>query len=370
MTGERYDNSMEVKDILYGLTNAYGVSGDENCASALAKKYLKQYTSNIEVDSFNNVIGYIGRHGEGKKTLLLDAHIDEIGMIVTYIDDEGFLKISNCGGVDRRILLASQVIVHSSITGERLVGVITSKPPHLKKGDEGKKPPEIDDISIDVGLSAERARELIALGDRVTIHSESRQLLNDRFCSKAMDDRSGVAAILWAIELLSREYGGNLDDVSLPFNLVVLFSSLEEVNTGGATIAAYKINADEALVVDVSFAHTFDAPEHKCGKMGDGAMIGIAPTLDRGLSERLIKLGKEKNIPYQIEVMAGKTSTNADAISISRDGTRACTISIPLRYMHTPIETLQISDIESVSTLIAEYIKGGATIARKDRITM
>lgn len=359
MTGERYDNSMEVKDMLCGLTGAYGVSGDENCASAEAKKYLKKYTSNIKVDSFNNVIAHIGKHDKGKKTLLLDAHIDEIGMIVTYIDDDGFLKISNCGGIDRRILLASQVKVHSSITGEQIVGIITSKPPHLKKGDEGKKAPEIDNISIDVGLSAERARELISLGDRVTIHSETRQMLNDRFCSKAMDDRAGVTAILWAIELLSREYGGNLDEISLPFNVVVLFSSLEEVNIGGAKIASYKINADEALVVDVSFAHTFDAPEHKCGKMGDGAMIGIAPTLDRGLSDRLIKLGKEKNIPHQIEVMAGKTSTNADAISISRDGVRACTVSIPLRYMHTPIETLQISDIESVSTLIFEYIKGG-----------
>ncbi len=359
MTGERYDNSMEVKDILYGLTSAYGVSGDENCASALAKKYLEKYTSNVEVDSFNNVIAYIGQHDEGKKTLLLDAHIDEIGMIVTYIDDEGFLKISNCGGVDRRILLASQVIVHSSITGEQLVGIITSKPPHLKKGDEGKKAPEIDDISIDVGLSAEQARESIALGDRVTIHSQTRQMLNDRVCSKAMDDRAGVTAILWAIELLSREYGASLDEVILPFNVAVLFSSLEEVNIGGAKIASYKIDADEALVVDVSFAHTFDAPAHKCGKMGDGAMIGIAPTLDRAISDRLIKLGKEKNIPYQIEVMAGKTSTNADAISISRDGVRTCTISIPLRYMHTPIETLQISDIQSVSTLIFEYIKRG-----------
>ena len=363
MTGERYDN-MEVKDILYELTNAYGVSGDENCASALAKKYLKKYTSNVEIDSFNNVTGYIGKWEHGKKTLLLDAHIDEIGMIVTYIDDNGFLKVGSCGGVDRRILLASQVLVHSSITGERLVGIITSKPPHLKKGDEGKKTPEIDDISIDVGLCADRARQLISLGDRVTIHSETRQMLNDRFCSKAMDDRAGVTAILWAIELLSREYGGNLDNVSLPFNLAVVFSSLEEVNIGGAKIASYRIDADEAIVVDVSFAHTFDAPEHKCGKMGDGAMIGIAPTLDRGLSDRLIKLGKDRNIPHQIEVMAGKTSTNADAIGISKDGVRVCTLSIPLRYMHTPIETVQISDIQSVSTLIFEYIKGGSTDAK------
>lgn len=358
MTAERYD-SMEVKDILLGLTGAYGVSGDENRASVRAKKYLEKYTSNVEIDSFNNVIGYIGQHDKDKKTLILDAHIDEIGMIVTYINDDGFLKVGNCGGVDRRILLASQVIVHSSVTGEQLVGIITSKPPHLKKDDDGKKTPEIDDISIDVGLSAERARELIALGDRVTIHSETRQMLNDRFCSKAMDDRAGVTAILWAIELLSREYGGNLDKVSLPFNVVTLFSSLEEVNIGGAKIASYKINADEALVVDVSFAHTFDAPEHKCGKVGDGVMIGIAPTLDRVLSDRLIKLSKEKDIPHQIEVMAGKTSTNADSIGISRDGVKACTLSIPLRYMHTPIETLQISDIKSVSTLIFEYIKGG-----------
>ena len=334
---------MEVKKVLFDLASQIGVAGDEFAASQCACDYLRVYASDAKVDKFGNVIAKIG-NDESKPTVLLDAHIDQIGLIVTYIDDNGFLKVGNVGGVDRRLLLAQEVTVHSKTP---LYGVICSKPPHLEKPEESKKAPEIDAIAIDVGLSKDDASEIICLGDRVTLNSKPTELLNNRVSSSALDDRSGVTSILYALELMKGNY---------PCNIVVQFTAQEELGGRGAKIASYHSTCDYALAVDVSFALTPDAQAHKCGKMGDGVMIGASPSLDKALTKTLIDIAKAKGIPYQVEVMPGLTSTNADDIAQSGAGTRAGTLSIPLRYMHTPIEVLQISDIEATSRLIAEFI--------------
>lgn len=340
----------EITEILFKLTSQNGVSGDEFCAAETAARMLRQYTDDVTVDDFGNVIADIGEREEGKPHIMLDAHIDEIGFIVTYITEEGFLKISNCGGIDRRLLLAQQVEVLCS-DGQTVFGVITSTPPHLETDD--KKAPELGDVFVDIGMSKENAEKIISLGDRVIISNNPVTLLGDRVTSKCIDDRAGVVTLICVLDLLKDELE------NLNCSLSVVFSSQEETGERGAKTAAYKVNPDMAVAVDVSFARVQGDIKASCGEMGKGPMIGVSSSLSKDMSNKFIEIAKDKGIPYQIEVMGGTTGTNADVIGVTRSGVKTVTVSIPLKYMHTPIEVISISDIEDSASLIAEFLRNG-----------
>lgn len=338
-----------VEKICRELCTTVGVSGYENMSSSeAAANALRAFTEDIQIDPMGCVIGYINRERTDLPLLLLDAHIDEIGMIVTYIEDDGFVRVSNCGGIDRRLLSAQEVTIYGK---EPVFGVFGSKPPHLATADERNKIPELTDMYIDVGMSKEEAEKLIAPGDRVITNSRFHHLLNDRIAVKSLDDRCGIACILDTLRRLKEE------NASLPCRLAVLFSGQEETNYGGCETAAYRINPDIAIAVDVSFALTSDAPRDKCGLMGKGALVGVGPSINKSLSDKLIAVAKEKEIPYQVEVTGAHTGTNADVLTNMRGGVVTGVVSIPLRYMHTPIEEIQLSDLEDVSRLLAEYVK-------------
>lgn len=332
---------MDIIEVLTKLTSAPGVSGEENCACKAVAEILSDYAQ-VQTDNFGNVYGQAGDFSEDKKTLLLDAHIDEIGMIVTSVTDDGFLKVSGCGGLDRRVLLAQQVSVYGK---EKLTGFITSTPPHLEK--DSSAVPEMDSIYVDTGLSGEKAKELVSLGDRVLIENKLEKMSGTKVTSKALDDRCGAAAILLALDMLKGK--------KTKYNISVLFSAQEETGERGAQTGAYKAKADLAVAVDVSFGLTHGEKEEDCGKLGGGGMIGIAPSLSREMSDGLVCAAKKKNIPYQLEIMSGKTGTNADAIGISRGGVKTVTLSIPIKYMHTPVEVCDIKDIENTAELIAAF---------------
>lgn len=336
---------MDLKQTIIELSNCFSVSGDEKNVANLCKNYLNQFTSNVEIDKFNNVIAKINEYNPDRKTILVDAHLDEIGLIVTSIDDEGFLRVANCGGVDRRLLIGQQVVVHSK---KQIIGIISSTPPHLKKPNQKDKTPEVDEILIDIGYNKQQAQAIVSLGDRITIFSKTNMLLNNRISTKALDDRVGVASILYALSLI--------DLTKIDCNLIVLFSAQEETGERGAKVSAFTHKPDIAICVDVSFAYTSDAIEQKCGKMDEGVMIGISPVLNKNISDFLISAAQNSNIPYQLEIMAGDTSTNADVISITKDGVKCGLLSIPIKYMHSPIETVCIDDVVSTSKLIAEFI--------------
>ncbi|MBE6836584.1 MAG: M42 family metallopeptidase [Ruminococcus sp.] len=336
---------MNAKDLIFDLISSTGVSGDEFPASETAEKELCKFCE-TEIDHFGNVIGCRGKIDDKKATLLLDAHIDEIGFIVTYITDDGFLKVSNCGGIDRRLLLAQQVTIFGK---EKITGIITSTPPHLEEDD--KKVPKIDDIYIDTGLSKEECEKIVSLGDRVIIANKPISLQGDRISGKSLDDRCGVAVILRALELVK--------DKNLPVNVVVCFSAQEETGERGAKISAFKIQPDFAVAIDVSFALTADDKEYKCGKLGQGPMIGIAPSLSKEFSNRLVDLAKSEEIPFQLEVMNGETGTNADCIGVTGKGVKTVTLSVPLKYMHTPVEVISIEDIENSAKLVAKLLERG-----------
>lgn len=332
---------MNIKETLFELSETAGASGNENNVSEKALAMLKKYCPDAEIKN-GNVIGHFGVKND-RPTLVLDAHIDQIGMIVTYITNDGFIKVGNLGGIDRRLLPAQPVIIHGK---KDLKGVICSVPPHLS---DGGAVPSFDDIAIDTGLTKSELEKIVSLGDTVTFDVKCRQLLNNRVTGGAFDDRSGMTAILYALELLTEQ--------KTLYNVTVIFSTQEELGERGAKIGAFEINANIALAVDVSFAYAVGEDEMKCGKLGKGAMIGISPSLSRRISDGLIDTAKKNNIPYQIEVMNGLTSTNADQYSVSRTGAETCTISIPLRNMHTPVEVIDLKDIELTGRLIAEFIK-------------
>ncbi len=246
-----------------------------------------------------------------------------------------------------RIMPAQNVSVHGSCT---IPGVIASVPPHLSGGEE--KVMAVTDVLIDTGYTKNELSEIVSLGDRVTFDTPFMELQGDRIAARSMDDRCGVAAILYALELLKGK--------ELPCNLSVLFSVQEETGENGAEMAGYSINPDIAIAVDVSFACAHGDDPVKCGKMGEGAMIGVSPTLSVELSQALISKAQEENLPWQYEIMNGTTGTNADSFSVCRGGAKTCTVSIPLRYMHTPSEIISLSDIENTGKLIAAWIMGGA----------
>lgn len=334
---------MDIKNTVVMLSEAAGASGNESLAAELALDMLKKYCPDAEIKN-GNVIGKFGKFNESLPSLVLDAHIDQIGMIVTYITDEGFVKIGNLGGIDRRLLPAQQVVIH----GKRdIKGVICSVPPHLSSGKN--EVISFSDAAVDTGMTKSELEENISYGDTITFDVKCRSLIGSRITGGALDDRCGVASILYALELLKEQ--------KTAYNVTVIFSSQEELGERGAAIGAFEINPDIAIAVDVSFAFAKGENEQKCGYLGKGPMIGISPSLSREISHKLIDTAKNSKIPYQLEVMNGLTSTNADRYSVNREGAESCTVSIPLRNMHTPVEVIDISDVEFTGKLLAEFIK-------------
>lgn len=338
----------ELKKMLFSLASADGTSGAEDEIIELIKKYLPNGAS-AERDSFGNLVATVGGTG---KTFLLDAHADRIGLIVTAVEDGGFLRVAKCGGMDARVLAAQDVTVWGR---EPVYGVITSTPPHLANGSDAKKAVDFDSMLVDTGMSVERAKQLISPGDRITVRCPSAELLNDRVFGAALDDRAGCAVIIRAAELIAQN--------EVHPTVKLLFSAQEETGGDGAITGSYNIDADECIAVDVSFADAPGMPSKKCGKLGKGPMIGIAPVLDYRISTKLQQVAKQNELPYQAELMGDSTGTNADHIAVSRGGIRTGLVSVPQRNMHTGVEIVDVNDVENSARLIAYYILGGGADA-------
>lgn len=337
---------MNIKPFLFDLVSAAGVSGQEDAAAEWVAQRLGSYTDTVYRDVLGNVVALVRRPEPGQPHLLLDAHLDEIGLIVTGIEPGGFLRVAGCGGVDRKVLLAQEVAVHGKQT---LDGVVASQPPHLAAKSKEQKNPTVEELLIDTGLEDAHLRELVPLGSRVSFLAKPKTLLGDRVSSKSLDNRAGVAAVCFALELLR--------GCELQCGLSVLFAVQEETGEQGAKTGAFDLQPTTSISVDVSFGKTPDLPDHQCGVLGKGVMIGMSPTLTASVSQRLEALAIREQIPYQLEVMGGPTSTNADALGLTRGGIATGLCSIPLRYMHTPAELISLSDLEAVGRLLAVYAK-------------
>lgn len=334
----------ELKKMIIELSQANGTPGAEWDISDKIKGWLPSGMT-AENDRTGNVIAALEGNG---KTFLIDAHMDRIGLIVTSIEEGGFLRVAKCGGMDARVLAAQDVTVWSK---EPVYGVITSTPPHLVTADDAGKAKDFDDMLVDTGLTKEEAEKLISQGDRITVRTPVSELLNERISCAALDDRAGCAVIIRVAEIVAESE--NHPTVKL------LFSGQEETGGTGAVNGSFLVEADECISVDVSFADAPDMPSKKCGKLDKGPMIGFSPVLCYDMSRKLEALAKEKEIPYQLELMSDATGTNADHIALSKGGIKTGLVSIPLRNMHTGVEVISVNDVENCARLIAEYILRG-----------
>lgn len=337
---------MNCEDMIRSLCVQGGPSGFERSVSKMATKLLEPLVDQVSVDSMNNVIGVKPCGRPNAPRLVLDAHLDEVGLAVTGIEN-GFLRFCTLGGVDVRILPGSEVRV---LSDPPLKGIVTCTPPHLADRDKKDKAIPVTELLIDVGLCQERAAAGIPLGTPVVYADSLCRLGPGKLCGKSMDDRACFAALLRTLELLE---GRELD-----VDLYVLGSSFEEVGGTGAKTAVYSIAPDWCVAVDVTHGQTPDGPSDLTFKLGGGPVIGLGPNINRWMSQRFKQCAENAGIDYQLEVMGGHSGTNAWPIQISRQGIATAVLSLPLRYMHTPVEVLSLSDLEQLAKLLAEFITG------------
>lgn len=337
----------EVKDILFSLCRSAAVSGNEGDMYLLCKSLLPK-SAEVSLDRNGSIVAVLGNK-DAKDALMFDAHIDQIGMRVTNVGTNGFLKAEKCGGTDSRVLQGSAVIVHAK---REIPAIITCTPPHLSSGREDKAS-SLDKLWIDTGLPQAEVSRLVSEGDSVTLYSEPKELLKSRVSALACDNRAGAAALIRAAHLLD---GKRLDK-----KLVLLFSSREETNALGAKTAAFSYEASECICVDVSFAKQPFGGYPSQGKFGAGAMICVSPTLNREMTRTLFRIAEKENIPCQTEVCAGTTGTNADHISVAKGGIKTALLSIPEENMHTQGEIVDLSDIENTALLLAAFAQHGGS---------
>jgi len=296
----------------------------------------------IKEDSFGNTVLVKKSAVEGAKRLMIDAHFDTVGMMVTDINEGGFLSVVNIGGLDTRILPSAEVTVYGK---ERVYGIVSSIPPHLKKDGRGAVP-KIDELYIDTGYSKERLEEIVRVGDPVIIDGSFTELQNGFVAAKHLDDKACLCAAIDAVR--------RMDKSKLRYDVYVTVSAQEEMGKCGAALCAYSIKPDIAVITDVNFGAIDNDKEYETVKCGMGAAIDLSSLVDRRITRGIIKHLTSKGIQYQRICEPSYTYTNNDLVSVTGMGVRTLLLSVPLRSMHTPVETLCLKDIRSLSDILIE----------------
>ncbi|MFA4859878.1 M42 family metallopeptidase [Methanoregula sp.] len=339
-----------VKDLLKKLSNAHGVSGSEGSIVSVIKKELKGHVDEIREDPMGNLIA-IKRGNKFK--VMLAAHMDEIGLMVKFVEEKGFIRFVALGGWYGPTLYNQRVVLHTP--NGPLFGVIGGKPPHMMDDDERKKGVKVDDMFIDVGAAnkEEVAYLGIDVGTPVTIDREFVSLANSRVTGKAFDNRAGVAMLI-----------KTLQEVKSPLTIFGVFTVQEEVGLKGARTSAYSLDPDCAIATDVTIPGDHPGIDMKDAPvvMGKGPVITIVDSSGRGLiaSRKVVKWLKdaadENSIPVQLEVGSGGT-TDATAIHLTKGGIPSTTLSIPSRYIHSPVEVIDMQDVEAGVKLLVNALK-------------
>lgn len=334
---------MEIQEVLTKLCALSGPSGFEQPVARCAAGLLEPWVDEVRFTRLGSVLG-VRRCGKPDAArLLLDAHLDEIGLIVTGAE-EGFLRFRTLGGVDPRMLWDREVML---LTQPERLGVVACLPPHIQTSEDTEKSVPVAKLYIDAGLTREEAERLVPVGTPGVFRGGCVPLGEKLISGKALDDRSCIAAILRALELLEGR--------ELSADLYVLFSTQEETGSAGAITGAWVAAPDACVAVDVTHGATPDAPKEKTFPLEKGPVIGLGPNCTRTMSDKLEELAKKLEIPYQIEVMSGHSGTNAWPIQVSREGVATAVLSLPLRYMHTPVEVCSRSDLEQTARLLAAF---------------
>ncbi len=342
---------MDSKTILERLSNAHGLSGYEGNVRQIIEEEVKPYVDEIKTDRMGNLIAT--KHG-GKPVVMLAAHMDEIGLMVKYVDDKGFVFFTKSGGWFDQTLLNQRMVLHTEQGA--VYGVIGSKPPHAMKEEDKKKPVLAEDMFIDIGAASKDDAEKMGVksGTPVTPDMEFKTLGNDRVTGKAFDNRAGCAMLIEALR--------EMKDVKATVHAV--FTVQEEVGLKGAKTSAFGLNPDVAIATDVTITgdHPGIEKKHSAIEVGKGPSVTVSDAEGRGIivPEPVLKWLKEaaesNKIPYQLEVGVGGT-TDASAIHLTREGIPSGVISLPTRYIHTPVSVLSMGDLEKCAQLIARAVE-------------
>ena len=337
---------MELFERIKTVTEICAVSGREHVAFAELKERFAYMFDEIFTTPTGSFVGIRRCGKENAPKLLFDAHLDEIGCMVKKICDGGFLKVTNIGGVDTKVLSATEVWIHGK---EKIAGVFASVPPHLKQDSDNKKL-LLSDMYIDTGRSKEYLEENTPIGTVVTFKTTTEKLLGDRIVGKSMDDKISMCTILEAFDILK--------DEQLNVDIIAQFSGGEEIGYVGARTAGYIADPDYAVAIDVTNSYVPEAPIRKKGnQLGNGGVISFSGTTSRPFTKRFVEVLEKEQIPYQVVGEPGRTGTNAHVLQITRNGVPTALISVPLKNMHTQAETATLSDVENVAKALAALAK-------------
>lgn len=324
-----------------------GTSGFEQQIQKVVRGFVSDFTDSVQTDVHGNVIAAV--NPDASRRILLDAHCDQIGLIVRHIDDQGFIRVNPIGGWDMQILLGQKMHVHTD--SGPVPGVIARKPIHLLNDSERKTVPRISELWIDIGSrSYEETAQIVRIGDSITPAPSLTELRNGRISGVAMDDRTGIWVIMKALKQIAERR---------PACAVFAVSAVqEEIGLRGAQTSAYNVNPDVAIAVDVT--HATDCPNIDLNEYGK-IVLGGGPVIVRGANanprvfDLLTQTAKQHEIPFQINALARAASNDGAAVQLSRGGCACGLVTLPNRYMHSPVEVVAESDLEHSANLIAEF---------------
>jgi putative aminopeptidase FrvX len=341
----------ESLQFLERLINTPSPSGHEARGQRVWLDYVKPFADETFSDAYGNTVAVLNKGGTPR--LMLAAHADEISMAVNYINDQGFIYVRKVGGIDPAITKAQRVVIHSR--GGPVKGVVGNVAPHLTRNDGDRKVPKMEDLFIDIGVkSRKEAEKLIRVGDPITLNDPFEILRGDLAIARAFDNRVGTFAVAETVRRLSKDKG------QFHAEILAVSNIMEEVGLLGARQIAYSLKPDIALVVDVT--HATDYPTVSQQQHGD-VKIGHGPALTHGgcnhpeVVARLEKMAKEQKIELQHEAMSGSSGTDTDVIFWTRGGIPSALISLPNRYMHSPVELVSLKDLEQIPHLMAAFAK-------------
>lgn len=342
-------------DFLKTLLNTPSPSGFETRGQKVWVDYVKQFADSVEIDAYGNAFATLTpSSGKGDPTILMSGHVDEIGLMISHISDEGFLYFKGIGGVDKALIRGQRMTIHG-VKGP-VLGVTGLLAIHMQESDDRNKVPEMHTMHIDIGVSSrQEAEALVAIGDPITYTAEFQELQGGRFVARGCDNRIGAWAAAEGLRLAS------LEKENLRAKIVAVSTIQEENGLYGATMAGYSVHPDVALVVDVT--HATDTPH--CSKpkhgeviMGKGPVISFGSVNHPVVNARLRIIAEKANIPLQSEANPRWTGTDADEIFKQRGGIPTVSIGVPNRYMHSPVEMIQYSDLEQTAQLLAAFALG------------
>jgi putative aminopeptidase FrvX len=340
-------DATDFPEVLRDLLAARGPSGHETAPAEVWRAAAQAFGARVETDVVGTPRAHVAGTGSGRRLVAM-GHIDEIGLIVTHIDDEGHLWFGQVGGWDAQILVGQRVAI--ATRAGAVAGVIGRKPIHLLREEDRKKVAEVRDLHIDIGArDGEQAAELVRIGDVAVIAADPLELPNGRIAARALDNRLGSFVALEAARLTAAAGGAD-------WELVAVAAAQEETTFGGSRTSAFSLEPEAAIVVDVTHATDVPGVEVKeAGKheLGSGPVLGRGSTLHPGLFELLHETAEREGIAFTVEAIGRNTGTDADAVHISRGGVPTALVSIPVRYMHSPVEVVALADVHACARLIA-----------------